>query len=80
MNSEDPCQTAPSALLSSLGICHKSDECPPTRARHRCKSDLSDRCVRKDACYTAENTEKAHIVRNKRIENLHLSFQTSQRE
>lgn len=58
MNSEDPCQTIPSALLSSQGICRKSDECPPTRARHRCKSDLSDRCAQKDACYTAQGRKR----------------------
>lgn len=64
MNSDDPCQTAPLALLSSLGICHKSDGCPLARATHRCKSGLSDRCARKDACYTAKKLEKIHSVTN----------------
>lgn len=54
-------RTAPSVLLSSLEIYHKSDECPQTPAERRCRSDLSDRYVRIGACCTER---KMRRIRN----------------
>lgn len=50
--------TAPSVLLSSLEIYHKSDECPQTPAERRCRNDLSARYVQISACCTERIIKK----------------------
>lgn len=57
MNSGDLFHKAPSAPLSFLGICHKSDECPPTPAGHHCKNDLSVRYEQIGACCTEKENK-----------------------
>lgn len=53
-NSGDLFHKAPSGLLSFLGICHKSGECPPTPKGRRCRNDLSVRYVQIGACCTVK--------------------------
>lgn len=53
------CQTAPLALLSSLGTCRRSVWCPPTPNTGRCRWGWTGQCAQTGVCWTGET--KIHI-------------------